>query len=277
MFFFPFLLSIRTRYNSLSKVIVYFITYIIPLFLLSFLQNYPDSISDSNFYIVFFLTLVSYVNLYEIGYIYNEGETIKNEVDPTKRLSDRELFFYEKYKFEIYCERVLLSIVLNYLLAFFITIKSILLFSMMELVSLFIFFMYNTIRGKITQFIYFFLSVAKYSAILFCFSEKVNMSLIIAAIFMFPIVRTIEYKAHYTTDSDVNVFFRKYVIKYDVSNITIFRVWATFFLLIVSILLYYEKICNFIPIVCCAYMFMYRFFLFVLIKCGIKFKGYLKR
>lgn len=277
MFFIPFILTIHTHYNSLNKIIVYIITYIIPLFLLSFLQNYPDLVFDNKFYIVFFLALVSYVNLYEIGYIYNEGETIKKEIDPTKRLSDRELCFYEKYKFIIYCERVLLSIILNYLLAFFISIKSILLFSMMELVSLFIFFIYNTIRGKITQFIYFFLSVAKYSAILFCFSEKVNISLIIAAIFMFPIVRTIEYKAHYTTDSDVNVFFRKYVIKYDVSNITIFRVWATFFLFVLSGFLYCGNICNCIPLICCTYMFIYRFILFVLIKCGVKFKEYLKR
>ena len=77
LFFIPFMTTIQTHYQSLNKVIVYFITYLIPEFLIIFLMNYPSSIFDWKMYFIFFISLVSFVNLYEIGYIYNETETIK--------------------------------------------------------------------------------------------------------------------------------------------------------------------------------------------------------
>lgn len=150
------------------------------------------------------------------------------------------------------------------------------LFSFAELFTLFIYYAYNSVRGKITQLIYFFLSAMKYSGLIFINSEKLSLSVFIAAVFVFPIVRTMEYKAHYGANSDVNLFFRKYIIKYDISKITVFRVWATAALLVISVALYLLNICNLIPAICCSYIFVYRFALFVAVKCGAKFKGYLK-
>lgn len=229
-----------------------------------------------DFYVSFFIALVSYVNFYEIGYIFNECETIKKEKFPTKRLTDENLAFYENHKFFIYFERIILSVVLNAALLFFISKKSVMLFSLTEIVTIAIFFIYNNVRGKITQLIYLFLSIAKYSSLLFIHSENLSLSIFIAVIFVFPLVRTMEYKAHYGKDSNINLFFRKYIIKYDVSKITVFRVLATLVLLFVSVILYFLKICNLIPIICCFYIFAYRFVLFVAVKCGAKFKGYLK-
>lgn len=276
MFFIPFVFTKRTHYNSANKIAVYFITYLIPLFMISFLQGYPQSFSSVSFYLSFFLALVSYVNLYEVGYIYNECETIKKEKNPTKRLADSQLEFYEKHKAIIYAERFIVSIVLNLLLLFFISKKSVMLFSFAVLFTLFIYYAYNNVRGKITQLIYFFLSMMKYSSLIFINSKKLSLSVFIAAVFVFPIVRTMEYKAHYGANSDVNLFFRKYIIKYDVSKITVFRVWATATLLVISVALYLLNICNLIPAICCSYIFVYRFALFVAVKCGAKFKGYLK-
>lgn len=116
----------------------------------------------------------------------------------------------------------------------------------------------------------------KYSSLIFINSEKLSLSFLIAAVFVFPVVRTMEYKAHYGIESDVNLFFRKYIIKYDISKITVFRVWATSVLLVISVALYLLNICNLIPVICCAYIFIYRIALFVAVKCGAKFKGYLK-
>lgn len=275
MFFVPFLFTIKTHYNSKNKIFVYFITYIVPLFLLSFLQNFPD-VQNFSFYASFLIGLVSYVNIYEVGYIYNECETIKKENNPTKRLSQNPLDFYENHKFLIYTEHFVLTMVLNLTLLQFVSQKSVVLFSVAEIISLLIFIIYNNVRGKVTQFVYFFLSFAKYASIIFIHSENLSVSVFLAAVFIFPIVRTLEYKAHYGKDSNVNVFFRKYIIKYDVSKITVFRVWATLILLCVSIVLYFLKITNLIPAICCAYIFLYRLALFVAVKCGAKFKGYLK-
>ena len=238
MFFIPFVFTKNTHYNSANKIAVYFITYFIPLFIISFLQCYPKNLTSVSFYSSFFLALVSYVNLYEVGYIYNECETIKKEKNPTKRLADSQLEFYEKHKVIIYAERFIVSIVLNLLLLFFISKKSVLFFSTAELATLLIYYIYNNVRGKITQFVYFFLSMMKYSSLIFINSEKLSLSVFIAAVFVFPIVRTMEYKAHYGADSEVNLFFRKYIIKYDISKITVFRVWATATLLVISVALY---------------------------------------
>lgn len=276
MFFIPFTFTKKSRYNSSNKVAVYFITLIIPLFLLSFLQNFPEGIKTFGFYISFLIALVSYVNFYEIGYIFNECETIKKEKFPTKRLTDEQLAFYERHKFFIYFERVLLSVILNIVLLFFISKKSVLFFSAAEMILIVIFFIYNIVRGKITQLVYLFLSIVKYTTLLFVHSENLSFSIFVAAVFVFPLVRTLEYKAHYGKEADVNQFFRKYIIKYDVSKITVFRVWATLILLIVSFVLYFLEICNLSPLICCLYIFAYRLTLFVAVKCGAKFNGYLK-
>ena len=276
LFFTPFLTTIQTRYNSLNKVIVYFVTFVFPLFLISFLQNFSDGIQSVLFYAVFLLALVSFVNLYEVGYIYNEAETIKKEEHPTKRLSDAELAFYEKHKFFIYVERFLLSCVLNGILSVFISFRSLCIFSAMEILTLLVFFLYNNVRGNITQAVYFFLCVLKYSSLVFCWSERVNLSVILACVFVFPIVRTLEYKAHYKNETGANLFFRKHIIHYDINRIPVFRVIATLFLLFVSLALWFFGVCNLIPAIACTYMFTYRFALWISVKMGAKFKGYLQ-
>ena len=278
MFFIPFLITKKTHYNSLSKIFVYLITYVIPEFLLVFLANFQNQIIDWKFYIIFLLSFISFVNYYEIGYIFNETETIKRETDPTKRLTEEQLLFYEKHKFFIYFERVIITVILNFLLSFLISTQSIILFCCSEIICLIIFFVYNCVRGgRITQIIYLFLSIFKYITITFCFSEMLNLSIFVAGIFVFPIVRTIEYKAHYGEDSNVNQFFRKYIIKYNINKIPVFRVFATLILFLISVLLVLLNICNFIPVILCGYMFLYRFALWFAVKLGANFKGYLKR
>ncbi len=276
LFFTPFMTTIQTRYHSLNKVIVYFITFIIPVFLISILQNYPNSLTNPLFYVVFLLALVSFVNIYEIGYIYNETETIKKEKNPTKRLTDRQIDFYENRKVLIYVWRIVLSAIINGGLYFLISAKSLIMFSCAEVLTLGVFLFYNMIRGKFTQLIYLFLSVLKYTTIVFCWSETLSFSVILACIFVFPLVRTCEYKAHYTGETGANLFFRKYIIKYDVSKIPIFRVIATGILLLLSLIFKIAGICNWIPFIACAYIFLYRLFLFITVKMGAHYKGYLQ-
>lgn len=278
MFFLPFMTSIQTRYNSFSKVTVYCITYVIPEFLIVLLQNHLQNLFAEKLYIIFILSFVSFVNLYEVGYIYNETETIKHESDPTKRLSDRQLTFYERHKPLIYGERIILTIALNVVLSLFISKQSLMLFSAEELLCMAVFFLYNTVRGgRISQVIYFFLSVLKYIAPVFCYSERMDMGVILACVFVFPIVRTMEYKAHYGSEVNTNLFFRKHIIKYDVNRIPVFRVIATLCLLVISILMGIIGFCSWLPSIMCAYMFLYRLALWGAVHMGAQFKGYLKR
>ena len=79
MFFFPFIITKKTHYNSFSKVIVYFITYLIPEFFILFFMNYYNHTLNFNVIPIFLISIFSFVNCYEVGYIYNECETIKKE------------------------------------------------------------------------------------------------------------------------------------------------------------------------------------------------------
>lgn len=277
MFFFPFIITKKTHYNSFSKVIVYFITYLIPEFFILFFMNYYNHTLNFNVIPIFLISIFSFVNCYEVGYIYNECETIKKEKEPSKRLKDSDLEYYEKHKIIIYLTRLIFSFVLNCFLLFFIDVKSILLFSLFEVITLIVFFIYNNIRGPYTQIVYFFLCCLKYSSILFVFSNSISIEAFLSAIFVLPLLRTIEYKAHYGLNSNVNVFFRKYVIKYDVSKIPLFRVIGTFSLFLLCLILKLFQLLNMFPAIITFYMFLYRISLFFAEKIGIKFKGYLQR
>lgn len=282
MFYLPYLYTVMTRYKSRGKIAVYFITYIFAELLLYGLQIYfAEDIAFEFYYffklfITFLIALTSYVNIYELGYIWNDTETIKKESNPTMRLTDVQLNFYEDNKLFIYCERVIVSLLANFTLYFLINVHSLIIFTLGEVVTLIVYAFYNKIRSNFCHFLYFLLVSIRYISITFCYSEYFNFSVFISCLFIFPIIRTMEYKAHYT-EGTMNLFFRKYIIKFDVTKITLFRVLGTFSLLLVSILLWLVKICNLMPVLCSFYIFLYRFLLFIAVKLGKEFKGYLKK
>jgi len=277
IFFIPYYFSIKTHYQSPKKIAVYFITYLIPELIILFLQRYYFIKPSLEFFIVYIIGMTSFVNLYEIGYIWNETETIKNEENPTKRLTDKNLFFYENRKILIYAERILSSIILNIFLSFFITSYSLFAFICSQLLMLVTFFIYNNIRGNMTQLVYFFLCVLKYISITMCYFEYLTTSVVLATIFVFPFVRTFEYKAHYNLESNINLVFRKYIIKYNVNRITDFRFYCTGIIFMIFWLLYFIKITNLIPVVASGYIFVYRMILFIIVNAGVKIKGYISR
>ena len=277
-FFLPYIYTLNTRYISLGKKFVYLITFIFPELLIFFLQTY-GSYKISDFIVISILALTSFVNIYEIGYIYNDTETIKGEIDPTKRLAEQDYFFYEQKKVHIYITRFSISIIINLCLIFFMDITSLICFSVLEIATMVVYWIYNHnhVRGNKTMLFYFFLISFRYLALPICCMSRFTLSVFLAALFVFPLVRTLEYKAHYGKESNVNVFFRKYIIKHDVNKITTYRVLATLFLLILTIVLYFFNIVDFIPVFSCSYIFLYRLFLFVITKVGYKSNDYLKR
>lgn len=276
IYYLPVLYTIKTRYSSNFKKLVYILTYILPEAILLYLEC-KEKLPLTIIIPIFFISILSYINIYELGYIYNDTETIKNENNPTKRLSDSQLLIYEKYKILIYFIRFIQIGILNTVLSFFISPKSIVWFCSIEIFTLIIYWIYNHVRGNLAMFFYFFLISTRYISITLCAAEQFSLSVFFAALFVFPIVRTMEYKAHYGEESDVNLFFRKYIIKYNIQKIPVFRVWATFVLLMISFVLLIFSICDFTPFILCMYMFLYRFSLWFAVKMGASFKGYLKR
>ena len=104
--FLPFYYLFYSRLKSNISRIAWIFTYIIPIFIVSYLLNI-DFIFTS-------LLIFSIYFTYEIGYIYNDCEVIKKEINPTLRLKKEDIQYYEKYKLIIYSIRILfLSIIIG--------------------------------------------------------------------------------------------------------------------------------------------------------------------
>ena len=113
-FFIPILYTVETRYarHSLKGLMLFLAIYLIPQFILMACF----SISEMWLWPI---AIILVLDLYEIGYIQNDTETIKNEVNPTIRLSDKELLFYESYKMVIYCWRIFWGMALSFVFYYY--------------------------------------------------------------------------------------------------------------------------------------------------------------
>ena len=104
--FLPFYYLFYSRLKSNISRIAWIFTYIIPIFIVSYLSNIE--------FIFTFLLIFSIYFTYEIGYIYNDCEVIKKDINPTLRLKKEDIQYYEKYKLIIYSIRILfLSIIIG--------------------------------------------------------------------------------------------------------------------------------------------------------------------
>ena len=104
MFFVPLIFAIQTRFLRRSRLglIIWATEYLIPVLLSLFIMKW--SLYDI---VTGLLAIIAVYNLYEIGYIQNDCETIKKEDRPTKRLTVKQLKYYEEHKSFIYGVRML--------------------------------------------------------------------------------------------------------------------------------------------------------------------------
>ena len=110
-FYLPVLYSITTRYSreGIKGLLLFSVIYLIPLIILMF------CFSDIGNGWLWCLAIILVLDLYEIGYIQNDAETIKKEDNPTMRLQEKELMYYEKHKYLIYSIRILFTFFLSLL------------------------------------------------------------------------------------------------------------------------------------------------------------------
>lgn len=183
-FFLPFNYFYITRIKSKSKLLSWVMIYFIPLILI---LSYSKNINISDV-ISFFISCCLVYTLYEIGYIYNDTETIKNEDNPTLRLNIFQIEFYEKRKYEIYSCRLLISLIITILLLLFFnsTIQSVL----CAWSVLFLYAIYNSIRNRFNLVIHFCLVSVRYFSPIYIVTN--DLSIIGIVILLFPIINLIE-------------------------------------------------------------------------------------
>ena len=190
VFCLPLLYAIQTRFLRRSKlgVIVWATEYLMPLLLAMFLLNF-----ESYSLTIAFLSIVASYNLYEIGYIQNDCETIKQEKKPTKRLTHDDLDFYERNKLTIYIVRLLIELMLCYYL--YTTGASIICIVFLWFIVPY-FVLYNALRGRINLYLILPLTSWRYCFPVFLYGDIMDVSIlcsiIICVFFAYPFPTFIE-------------------------------------------------------------------------------------
>ena len=91
IFLCPGAYTIRKRMVSKNKRLGLFCYHIVPVAFLYMLSHVYSICS----LVEFVLLLVAFYAQYEIGYIYNDTETIKKEKNPSKRLDSIEMYYID--------------------------------------------------------------------------------------------------------------------------------------------------------------------------------------
>lgn len=177
-FFFPFCYFIKTRISGLNKFLSWILIYFIPLLIII---NYNHTGSGFDYLEFIMITSLIYCT-YEIGYIYNDTETIKKETKPTLRLSISNLNFYYKYRWYVYIVRLLMI----YTISFNIGLSVVAIVTIL----LILFFIYNNIRNRFNLVLHFILVIFRYSMPIFIITN--NVMLTILSILCFPMINVIE-------------------------------------------------------------------------------------
>jgi hypothetical protein len=184
-FFVPFMYFYHSRLKTLTKTVSWFSIYTIPIFILAFFSD----IKSLNEILYLLVYIVGIYSIYEVGYINNDCETIKNEINPTTRLSQQELDYYNENALLIYFSRCLISLVVFFVLSFYTEI-SFLYLAVSYLGLLCVFFIYNSVRSIANLPLHFLLVVLRFSSFSLVFNLGYEMFFL--SILIFPLINLVE-------------------------------------------------------------------------------------
>lgn len=193
-FYIPYMYFFQVHARTMSRVLSWGLIYFIPIFIYVYFIGNADIV---NSFIMFFVLTTIIYNLYEIGYINNDTETIKKEENPTMRLSIDELKYYENNKRKIYLIRIFITVLLivfvNYL-SFKLNYEvNMYLFSSLMLVMMLFYKIYNSIRSKMNIVISIILSTFRYVSIPISIINENYLILLILVIVIFPLVNLLNW------------------------------------------------------------------------------------
>lgn len=200
-YFLPLGYSFKTRQKGIKGLFSWTLKYVLPTIGISFCYASFDIIC-------YVIALLLVYTLYEIGYIENDTETIKNEINPTLRLNEDELNYYENHKKWIYAVRFIFSIIFSFIL-YCLEVNCTFIIYPYCLTPLYM--VYNRLRNKWNIILYLFQMFIRYSAVVFIADNEINMGLVLILFLIYPyptyIQRTVKGRFGYKSE-----FYSKYII-----------------------------------------------------------------
>ncbi len=183
-FYIPLAYTYRTRLKIVTLTISWVCIYLVPLYIFILTSNFENSFS------LFITSCLLVYNLYEIGYIFNDTETIKKEDKPTLRLNNQQLNYYESHKYYIYILRIFNAILLSTIIYYFHNISmEIIIFPYLILLT---YVIYNSIRNWLNLPLHFILVTIRYSSPILITLNTISLDIIIQIIFIFPLLNILE-------------------------------------------------------------------------------------
>lgn len=244
--------TFHTRLLGLKSKVAWIFTYILPT-LMTYMYIYGVNSSNTLVEIVvsYFISVICIYGAYELGYIYNDAELTKKEIDPTLRLSNDETSFYDDYKWHIYSLRLLfLFVTLSVLYKTSASSFSSTLFSCIIIMALY--WLYNNARSAINIPLYSGLVFFRYFGNVFLFCGFSN---IILLWLIYPFVSTIEFAAK----DKYKISMLSGLAKNDRYRVLIYFILMV---LLVALYLIYVEFVLF-PLILASYFLLYRTLIFL--------------
>ena len=191
----------RTRHSSLKDVVRFALTYFLPIFLFLIWREY----SLVNLLLGFLLVY----DLYEVGYIENDCETIKKESAPTLRLKAIEYDFYENHKLSVYIGKLAFAILIaSYLFLHGVDI-SIVLCPFLLIPS---YLLYNRMRSRWNLLLHAWLMFIRYYVPVMIAAGVFVWKDAVAFLFVYPVRVMIELSVKGKFGGYQNQFVKKYIL-----------------------------------------------------------------
>lgn len=205
-FYWPFAYTDRAKLSKRGRLLSYFGILVFPPVYFALVLQAP-SISLINTFLCL-LGVVLIQNLYEIGYIQNDTETIKKEANPTMRLNSTELEYYASKRISIYGTRIGIDLLLSALLVILGQSTSTVwvFLGVAHLITPF-FLLYNYIRNKWNLLLHFLLSILKFSSLQFLFSDTMQEKVLILSIFAYPLINMFDRMATPRFNKALSAFY----------------------------------------------------------------------
>ena len=274
LFYIPLWYTYCTRLRTPLKCISLVCIYLIPILIVVFGENQTDKQPTEILFLVL-LSVISVYSSYEIGYIQNDTETIQKEEKPTLRLSLSQLEYYHRNRIRIYLWRAVCILFLQCICFLYFDQFNSILFLLCQLIILFTYQLYNCFRGNINMPLYFILVFLRYFSVISLFTEVISAPLLMCVIFIFPLVKTLEFRSTKPASVRTNIYFRKYILGFKAERLTKYRVISYFVLSIISILLYIFDCFLLHYLLAIIYMFIYRCIIWMYINVAGKLREYL--
>lgn len=189
LFCFPGAYTLLKRMVTYNKRLGLFCYHVIPMVYLYFSSH---EFRFSSLFTCLLLVIAFYAQ-YEIGYIYNDTETIKLEDKPSKRLSEDEIAYYSKRKMQIYSFHIAFFVFFG-LIAMLLEDNLYFSFYTLGLMAIeaIIFLCYNRVRGKTSLLIFFFLELLKYLPFVAIYESPDWQELLVLVACIYALPNTIE-------------------------------------------------------------------------------------